>query len=66
MPLLVYPNNGDVWDAQNKCWIEKHGPEIEKNNWLEWYNYGAKIIGGCCRTQPEQMERLSAFRENLY
>lgn len=65
LPLLVYPNNGDVWDAQNKCWIEKHGPEIEKNNWLEWYNYGAKIIGGCCRTRPEQMERLSAFRENL-
>lgn len=65
LPLLAYPNNGDAWDAHRKCWIEKLGPKMEKNNWLEWYNLGAKIIGGCCRTRPEQIKRLSDFRDGL-
>lgn len=65
LPLIAYPNNGDGWDAKQKCWIENHSMEVNKNSWLSWYNHGARIIGGCCRTRPEQIKRLSDFRDEI-
>jgi S-methylmethionine-dependent homocysteine/selenocysteine methylase len=30
-----------------------------------WYDAGARIIGGCCRTGPQDIRALSNFRADL-
>jgi len=57
--ILVYPNKGEVWDAVNKRWLPlpancAHFIDDAK----VWYSAGAKIIGGCCRTTPEDIKQL--------
>ncbi|GIX89059.1 selenocysteine Se-methyltransferase [Caerostris darwini] len=58
-PLIVYPNSGESWDT-NKGWS---GPKRNPNHkYLEsWVNYSAKIIGGCCRTTPEDIFDISQY-----
>ena len=64
--LMVYPNNGDTWDAANKCWINADlGLDITEH-WNDWLRNEAKIIGGCCNTTPSYIEKLNAFREEGY
>ncbi|HEY4967623.1 MAG TPA: homocysteine S-methyltransferase [Puia sp.] len=57
-PIIVYPNKGEYWDAVSKCWI----PGNEQQDFAEyarnWFESGAKIIGGCCRTSPEDIMNL--------
>jgi homocysteine S-methyltransferase len=58
--ILVYPNKGEAWDAVNKCWItDDHGHSDFVDDAKLWYAAGAKIIGGCCRTNPEDIRQLS-------
>ena len=65
-PLLAYPNNGNLWDAHNKCWIGS-GQNMEMEQlWPEWIRLGIKIIGGCCNTTPKDIQQLANFRENLF
>ena len=48
--IIVYPNKGEDWDAVNNCWLgKKDNIEIE-DMLVEWLSLGARIIGGCCRT----------------
>ncbi len=58
-PIIVYPNSGETYDAETKTW---HGEEacgsfIDQSN--AWFEAGAKIIGGCCRTGPSHIQDLS-------
>jgi len=55
-PLLAYPNSGERWDAENNEWL---GEGCESFPALDWYQSGARILGGCCRTS---MEDISAMR----
>jgi homocysteine S-methyltransferase len=60
-PLLVYPNSGEQYDAQGKCW---HGPrdaEQFATAAREWHRAGARMIGGCCRTGPADIAAVSAW-----
>ncbi len=66
IPLLAYPNNGDAWDAKNKCWVENKLEDSSEPQWLDWLEKGAKIIGGCCRTTPSAIKRLWKFRASLH
>jgi len=57
--IIVYPNKGDTWDAASKCWIpaaENH--QHFKTDAAVWYTAGARLIGGCCRTTPEDIRGL--------
>lgn len=62
LPFIVYPNRGETWDATNKCWVPgSEGAGI--TGWLDsWYELGAKIIGGCCRVRPADIQ---AIRQQL-
>jgi homocysteine S-methyltransferase len=66
-PLIVYPNSGESWDAQRRCWIAG-GDAVE---WPQaarsWHRAGARLIGGCCRTTPETIRslRVAALRGAL-
>jgi homocysteine S-methyltransferase len=58
-PILVYPNKGEVWDAVSKCWlpVSAHHSHFADDAKI-WYSAGAQIIGGCCRTTPQDIKQL--------
>ena len=59
-PLVVYPNRGEGWDAEAKCWVAESGVEAFGELALRWYGAGARLIGGCCRTTPEDIAAMAA------
>lgn len=58
-PLIVYPNNGDRYDPQTKKW--QSNPQAASFSELvpKWIAAGAKIIGGCCRTNPDDIHEIA-------
>jgi homocysteine S-methyltransferase len=58
-PLLAYPNSGEKWDAEKKIWTgeQSQGHDIE-GIIKEWYQRGARLIGGCCRTGPQDIQKI--------
>jgi homocysteine S-methyltransferase len=58
LPILAYPNSGELYDAANGAW--SGGPAAHE--WLElvpeWVGAGARIVGGCCRIGPETIRLL--------
>jgi len=60
-PILVYPNSGESYSADKKDWnndpvFESFGEEAK-----EWYNAGACMIGGCCRTSPADIHVIAGW-----
>lgn len=58
-PVIVYPNSGEAYDAETKTW---HGSSTGKGFHEEskdWYEAGARLIGGCCRTSPQHIKELA-------
>lgn len=60
-PVLVYPNSGETYDASKHDWngdpvYDSFGEEAK-----EWYEAGARLIGGCCRTTPEDIEVIARW-----
>ena len=59
-PLVAYPNSGETYDAVAKAW---RGPTIRKR-WGELarllHAAGARLVGGCCRTGPDEVRTLRA------
>ncbi|WP_226528127.1 homocysteine S-methyltransferase [Metabacillus niabensis] len=60
-PIIVYPNSGEEYDATSKQWKEIAPTKQFATSTQRWYEAGAKIIGGCCRTKPEDIRALSAW-----
>ncbi len=60
LPIIVYPNSGEEYDAQAGNW---HGT-VTCDDYVAaadaWYVAGASLIGGCCRTSPETIRALRA------
>lgn len=59
-PLVCYPNSGEAWDAVNRCWVEGSTAADFADLALRWRAAGAQLIGGCCRTTPEDIRALRA------
>ncbi|MDX1665944.1 MAG: homocysteine S-methyltransferase [Saprospiraceae bacterium] len=57
-PLLAYPNSGEIWDAENRCWQPDPRSASPAKDAVNWYEAGARIIGGCCRTAPRDIEAM--------
>lgn len=60
-PMLVYPNSGETYDASKNDWngdpvLESFGKQAR-----EWYAAGARLIGGCCRTTPEDIRVIASW-----
>ena len=58
-PIVVYPNRGEGYDPVQKCWL----PGTEQLSPIETakraYAAGARWIGGCCRTTPEDIRQMA-------
>mgnify|MGYP003350011722 FL=1 len=61
-PLLAYPNAGERYDPVAKVWQPDpacaHRPLAEMA--MDWERAGARLIGGCCRTTPQDISALLA------
>jgi len=57
-PLVAYPNSGELYDAASKTWRGSASRERWGELGLRWHAAGARLIGGCCRTGPEEIRSL--------
>jgi homocysteine S-methyltransferase len=66
-PITVYPNSGEDWDAEARSWKgnvtgnSKGEPgELDSlsRQARQWIALGAQLVGGCCRTGPEDIRHL--------
>ncbi|WP_411753687.1 homocysteine S-methyltransferase [Serratia sp. (in: enterobacteria)] len=59
-PLLVYPNSGEHYDAVSKTWHNGGNHQHHLINQLaDWQRAGARLIGGCCRTTPADIQAIA-------
>ena len=58
-PVVVYPNSGEGWDAEGRCWTGSGDAEGFGVMAGEWFAAGAQIVGGCCRTRPEHIRLVA-------
>jgi homocysteine S-methyltransferase len=54
-PLLVYPNSGETWVAGGNRWAGQGGEVFDPK---AWFQSGARLIGGCCRTGPADIAAI--------
>ena len=57
-PLVAYPNSGELYDASSKQWHGDCGSTRFGEQARLWYAQGARLIGGCCRTGPEDIRSV--------
>ncbi|QJD67211.1 homocysteine S-methyltransferase [Xanthomonas campestris pv. badrii] len=63
LPLVVYPNSGEQYDAADKRWHAGDAPACSlAEQHAQWLAAGARLIGGCCRTTPRDIAALAAAR----
>jgi homocysteine S-methyltransferase len=56
-PIIVYPNSGATYDPLQKRWFDS---DVANFGTLAkgWFDDGARILGGCCRTGPEDISAI--------
>jgi homocysteine S-methyltransferase len=64
-PIIVYPNSGETWDAASRTWRGKTSPQAFAKSARHWYDCGARIIGGCCRTTPADIGAVARWARRL-
>ncbi len=64
-PILVYPNSGETYDAAQSRWSGATGSVAFGVQAQTWYDNGARVIGGCCRTTPDDIRDLAAWRRGV-
>ena len=58
LPLVIYPNSGERWDAGERRWLPGDQPFDFGAAAPHWLARGARLIGGCCRTTPETIREI--------
>lgn len=57
-PLLAYPNSGEHWRAEDNCWLGDSRVDLASFA-TRWLDAGARLLGGCCRSTPEDIRGLA-------
>jgi homocysteine S-methyltransferase len=55
LPIAVYPNSGEGWDAAARRWAGATAGRVDGEAAARWRSAGAQLIGGCCRVSPSQV-----------
>ncbi len=58
-PVVVYPNKGEVYNNLTKSWNPKSGLPSFGKMAAQWAKHGARLIGGCCHTTPDDIRQLA-------
>nr|WEZ00751.1 homocysteine S-methyltransferase family protein [Bacillus subtilis] len=64
-PIIVYPNSGEQYDPETKTWNGAACAESYGASARTWHEKGARLIGGCCRTKPENIQEIAAWARSL-
>ncbi len=64
-PVVVYPNSGEVYNGHFKNWTYSSDPVDFGDTAIDWFNHGARLIGGCCRINPHQIGKTKRALLNL-
>jgi homocysteine S-methyltransferase len=59
LPMVVYPNSGEGWDATRRTWTGAAAGRVDAEAGRRWLAAGARMIGGCCRVTPDQVSGLA-------
>lgn len=59
LPIVVYPNSGAIYDPKTKTWSKPAKEDDFGNLTKEWLAAGATIIGGCCTTTPQDIQKIA-------
>jgi len=62
-PVIAYPNGGGDYDPVLKQWAGGEDRAAGEPDFAQWIKRGARGLGGCCRTTPEWIASLVAYRE---
>jgi homocysteine S-methyltransferase len=57
-PIAVYPNSGETYNPTLKRWSGEETCQSFATDARTWFEAGANLIGGCCRTNPEHIRTL--------
>ncbi len=60
-PVVVYPNSGERWDAEDRVWTG--GATFDPGRVRGWQAAGARLVGGCCRVGPASIAKLAKLLE---
>jgi len=53
--IVVYPNSGETYHVEDNSWSGQACDLDREFNVAVWHAAGAKLIGGCCRTGPDDI-----------
>ncbi len=59
LPICVYPNSGEIYDGITKTWHGSKDGLSFADSITGWMLAGADLIGGCCRTRPEDIHAIA-------
>jgi homocysteine S-methyltransferase len=57
-PIVVYPNSGERWEAEGKRWLPGEEAIDLPQASRTWRDQGSSLIGGCCRTGPDDIRQI--------
>ena len=60
-PVVVYPNSGEEYHADSKTWHGNSSSEAYCCNAKGWFDKGAQLIGGCCRTSSRRYKAIATW-----
>jgi len=60
-PIVVYPNSGETYRPEDNGWTGAGECEPYAGQARVWYERGARIIGCCCRTTPDEIRALAGW-----
>ena len=58
LPVVVYPNSGEGWDATARRWTAGTIGRVDGDVATRWRRAGAVLVGGCCRVRPSQIRAM--------
>jgi homocysteine S-methyltransferase len=64
LPVIACPNSGEVYDAVAGRWVGDAAPEEWLASASDWFDAGARVLGGCCRVGPLTIRRLRGELES--
>ncbi len=55
VPVAAYPNSGEEWNPEGNQWSGGTGEPLTVS---QWYEKGARLLGGCCRISANAIARM--------
>ena len=65
LPIAVYPNSGQTYDADTKTWQGVQDQTSFYEYALRWMEAGARMVGGCCRTHVPHIQQIVQARQTF-